>query len=298
MGDADDQQGSDATARQTEVPDHTAVRTALWRALHVAVDDPPHVLNDTVGLQLIDPPADWRERGDMNPEFSAMMRAAIVARARVVDDLVAAAVGRGVDQFVILGAGLDTFAERRADLMGALRVFEIDQPATQAWKEQRLVESGIGIPDGLRFVPVDFESGASWWDALATAGFDPGRPAVVASTGVTMYLTQAAIETTLRQLAHLVAGSAVAMTFMRRPELLSPADRHGFEIAERGARASGTPWLSLFAPDEFIDLVRACGFAHVEYVSADVTTARYFGDRRDGLRPSNGEELVIATPAA
>lgn len=277
------------------VPDHTAVRTALWRALHTEIDAPPHVLDDTVGVRLIDPPADWRTRPDMDPVFSAMMRAAIVARARVVDDLVADAARRGVDQFVILGAGLDTFAERRSDLMATMRVFEVDQPDTQAWKQRRLIECGIGIPDGLRFVPVDFEAGERWWDALAKAGLDPRRPAVVASTGVTMYLTRAAIAATLGDLAGLAPGSVVAMTFLRPAELLDPADRRGFEIAERGARASGTPWISLFAPDEFVAMVRAAGFRDVEYLSADDTTARYFADRTDGLRPSNGEEMAIAT---
>lgn len=277
------------------VPDHTAVRTALWRALHVEIDAPPHVLEDTIGLRLIDPPSDWRQRPDMDPRFSAMMRSAIVARARVVDDLVAEAAGRGVDQFVILGAGLDTFAERRSDLVPPVRVFEIDQPATQAWKQRRLVESGVGVPDGLRFVPVDFEAGEAWWEALTAAGFDPTRPAVVASTGVTMYLTREAIVATLQQLAALAPGSALAMTFMRPAELLSADDRRGFEIAERGARAAGTPWLSLFAPDDFVALVRSAGFPTVEYVSADDTTARWFAGRADGLRPSNGEEMVIAT---
>ncbi|MFN8023081.1 MAG: class I SAM-dependent methyltransferase [Acidimicrobiales bacterium] len=281
--------------QQPAVPDHTAVRTALWRALHVAVDAPPHVLDDTVGLRLVDPPADWRDRPDMNPVFSAAMRAAIVARARVVDDLVADAVGRGVGQFVVLGAGLDSLAERRTDLMAAgLRVFEVDQPATQAWKQRRLVETGIGVPDGLRFVPVDFESDEAWWDALVAAGFDPARPAVVASTGVTMYLTRDAIDALLREVAQLAPGSALAITFLRPAELLSGDDRRGFEIAERGARAAGTPWLSLFAPDDFVAVVRAAGFADVEYVSADDTTARWFADRPDGLRPSNGEEMVIA----
>ena len=276
------------------VPDHTAVRTALWRALHVRIDTAPHVLDDTVGLRLVDPPADWPERPDMDPVFSAGMRAAIVARARVVDDLVVDAVARGVDQFVILGAGLDSLAERRTDLVPPLRVFEIDQPATQAWKQRRLVESGVGVPDGLRFVPVDFEAGEAWWDALLAAGFDAHRPAVVASTGVTMYLSRAAIEATLRQLAGLAPGSVLAMTFLRPPALLPPDERRGFEIAERGARAAGTPWLSLFDADEFVALVRSAGFRDVEHVSADDTTARYFAGRIDDLRPSSGEEMVIA----
>src|SRR6478735_7269474 len=119
-----------------EIPDNTAVRTALWRALHVEVDASPPVLDDRIGLQLVAPDPGWRDRPDMDPSFTSGFRASIVARARFVEDLV-------VDQYVILGAGLDTFAERRADLGDRLHVFEIDQPATQAWKRERLVELGF-----------------------------------------------------------------------------------------------------------------------------------------------------------
>jgi methyltransferase (TIGR00027 family) len=276
------------------IPDHTAVRTALWRALHVEVDPSPHVLHDTLGLKLVGPTDDWRARPDMDPTFSASMRAAIVARARVVDDLVIEAAGDGVKQFVILGAGLDTFAARHPDLMRSMRVFEIDEPASQAWKRRRLEESGIGTSAGLRFVPVDFETGVSWLTELLASGFDRQAPAIVAATGVSMYLTHDAITATLADVASLVPGSVMAMTFLRRPDLLDPADRAGFEIAARGAAASGTPWLSLFSPTEFIALVEAAGFTSVEYVSAEDTTTRYFSGRPDGLRPSNGEELVIA----
>src|SRR5512135_1377928 len=138
-------------------PDSTAVRVALWRALHVEVDAPPHVLEDTIGLRLAAPEEGWRQRGDMHPEGTRMFRASIVARARFIEDLVAEQLARGVDQYVLLGAGLDTFAQRRPELASRLRVFEIDQPGTQAWKRQRLVELGYGIPDRLNLVvPVDF----------------------------------------------------------------------------------------------------------------------------------------------
>src|SRR5579863_4538432 len=167
-------------------PDSTAARVAMWRALHVEADAPPHVLEDSIGLQLLAPGENWRERGDMNPQFTRPFRASIVARARFIEDLVLEQVERGVDQYVILGAGLDTFAQRRPDLAARLRVFEVDQPGPQAWKRRRLAETGLGIPERLRLVPVDFEQGESWWDAILAAGFDSSRPAVVASTGVSM----------------------------------------------------------------------------------------------------------------
>src|SRR3954451_10352372 len=163
----------------TGAPDSTAVRVALWRALHVEVDAPPHVLEDTIGLRLAAPDDGWRQRGDMHPEGTRLFRASIVARARFIEDLVVEQLARGVGQYVLLGAGLDTFVQRRPEVASRLSVFEIDQPGTQAWKRQRLVETGYGVPASLKLVPVDFEAGESWRQKLLAAGFDAGRPAVV-----------------------------------------------------------------------------------------------------------------------
>ncbi|HEX2686632.1 MAG TPA: class I SAM-dependent methyltransferase [Kofleriaceae bacterium] len=184
-------------------PDSTAVRTALWRAMHVEVDPPPHVLEDEIGLRLAAPDEGWRNRQDMHPQWTRGFRAAIVARARYIEDLVAQQADQGVGQYVILGAGLDSFAQRRPELASRLRVFEVDRPGPQQWKHQRLIELGFGVPAWLRLVPVDFEAGASWWERLVDAGFDAAQPAVVVSTGVTMYLTKEAIAATLRQVALL-----------------------------------------------------------------------------------------------
>src|SRR5712672_206990 len=182
--------------KETVEADSTAVRVALWRALHAEVDSPPHVLVDAVGLKLAAPDDGWRSRPDMSP-FTRPFRASIVARARFIEDLVAERAARGVGQYVILGAGLDTFAQRRPELASRLLVFEIDRPGPQAWKHQRLVDLGLGIPSFLRLVPVDFEAGDAWWERLAASGFDSRRPAVVASTGFSMYLTKDASAATL-----------------------------------------------------------------------------------------------------
>src|ERR1700722_10534025 len=174
---------------QTEAAEGTAVRVALWRGLPVQVEPAPHVLEDEVGLRLAAPDDGWRLRPDMDPDGTRWFRASIVARARFVEDLVTEQAARGVSQYVILGAGLDTFAQRQPELASRLRVFEVDRPGPQAWKRQRLVELGFDVPEWLRFVPVDFEAD-SWWEKLSKAGFNINQPAVVASTGVTMYLTK------------------------------------------------------------------------------------------------------------
>jgi len=276
-------------------PEDTAARTAMWRALHVLADAPPHVLDDTLGLAIVAPPEGWQQRPDMSA-FTAPFRASIVGRARFVEDLVADRLARGVDQYVILGAGLDTFAQRRPELATRMQVFEVDQPGPQQWKRQRLVELGHGVPSHLHLVPVDFEAGDRWWDRLAAAGFDARRPAVVASTGVSMYLTRDSIAATLREVAALAPGTTLAMTFMLPVEMAEPALRPGIEAAMRGARANGTPFISMFTPDDMVELARACGFANVEHVSAQMIAERYFADRPDGLRPPiNSEEFVVAS---
>jgi len=276
-------------------PDSTAVRVALWRALHVQVDPPPHVFEDEVGLKLADPPDEWRSRADMSP-FTRPFRASILARARFIEDLVQERAATGVGQYVILGAGLDTFAQRRPDLASRLLVFEVDQPGPQAWKRRRLVDLGLAIPSFLRFVPVDFESGDTWWERLVEAGFDATRPAFVASSGVSMYLTQEAITATLRRIASLAPGSTLVMSFLLPIELADPEVRPGIERAAEGARANGTPFLSFFTPAEMLALAREAGFRETQHVSSAALAERYFADRTDGLRPpNNSEELLVAT---
>ena len=128
-------------------PESSAARVALWRALHVELDAPPHILDDRVGLQLVAPAAGWRERPDMNEYATAGVRASIVSRARFIEDLVADQAEHGVGQYVLLGAGVDTFAQRRPEIASRMTVFEIDQAQPQAWKRQRLIELGFGTPE-------------------------------------------------------------------------------------------------------------------------------------------------------
>jgi len=276
-------------------PDNTAVRTALWRALHTEVDAAPPILADRVGLELVAPEDGWRDRPDMDPRFTAGFRASIVARARYIEDVVAGAAERGPVQYVILGAGLDSFAQRRADLGGRVRVFEVDQPATQGWKRRRLGELGYPVPDWLRFVPSDFEVAGGWRKELLAAGFDPAQPAVVASTGVSMYLTKQATAATLREVADLAPGTTLVMSFLVPAELLAPEDRPGLEMSQRGAAAAGTPFLSFFTPDEIVALAREAGFPSARHVSPADQNARYFAGRTDGLHLPTGEDLLVAS---
>jgi methyltransferase (TIGR00027 family) len=279
----------------TWAPEHTAVRVALWRALHLELDPPPHIFEDEIGLQLVAPDEGWRQRPDMDPRITSGFRASIAARARFVEDLLVDAAARGVRQYVILGAGLDTFAQRRPQIASRLRVFEVDRPEPQEWKRQRLIALGFGVPEWLRLVAVDFEAGASWWERLLAAGFDAGAPALVASTGVSMYLTSEAIAATLRTVAQLSPGSTLAMTYLLPIELVDAEERRQREFAERGARASGTPFISFFTPSQIVALAREAGFSEAHCVSVGDLVARYLAGRTDRPTPPKSEEFLVAT---
>lgn len=233
-------------------------------------------------------------RPDMNPDFSKGMRASIVGRARYIEDIVEEQAKQGVNQYVILGAGLDTFAQRRPEKASKMQIFEVDQPGPQAWKRQRLTELGFVIPHSLHFVPVDFEGGQSWWNQLMAAGFDAQKPAIIVSTGVSMYLTKAANLATLQQMAKLAPGSTFAMTFMLALDLLSPDEKSLMEFVMKKAAESGTPFLSLFSPPDILTLATDAGFAKSEYVSAYELFQRYFAARNDGLNAGNAEAFLLA----
>ncbi|MBX3485931.1 class I SAM-dependent methyltransferase [Phenylobacterium sp.] len=276
-----------------EGPESTAVRVALWRALHLEVDPAPPVFEDRVGLALVAPGPEWRERPDMEPEVTRRVRASIVARARFIEDLLAEQAGGAVAQYAILGAGLDSFVQRRPEVAARFRTYEVDQPGPQAWKRRRLAELGYGVPEHLRLVPVDFEAGASWWDRIAAAGFDARRPALVSSLGVSMYLTREAVLATLRQVAGLAPGSILALSFLLPLDLVEAEEQPMRQATEAMAQAAGTPFVSFFAPDEIMGLAREAGFGDVRHVSADDLARRYFAGS-GGLRPSSSEQLMVA----
>jgi len=273
-------------------PDNTALRTALWRALHVQIDALPHIIEDEIGLKLIAPDAGWQERPDM--KYTKRIRASIVARARFVDDFIIEKRQQGISQYVILGAGLDSFAQRRPDIASHLQIYEIDQPNTLIWKQQRLVEIGLNIPDNLQFVKVDFET-TSWWDELLKTGFDATQPTAIVSTGVTLYLTNEAIKELLSTMNKFAAGSALAVTFYLPVEMLDEEDKSLMEMSIKGAQASGTPMISFFAPDEILNLAHDAGFSNIQTISTKDMEQLYFANRADQLLPSDGEVFLLAT---
>ncbi|MBO9732646.1 MAG: class I SAM-dependent methyltransferase [Chitinophaga sp.] len=272
-------------------PDNTALRTALWRALHVQVDAKPHVLEDEIGWQLIAPPDDWQERPDM--KYTKRLRASIVARARFIEDLAKEQIAKGVQQYVLLGAGLDTFAQRNTDVSKQVTIYEIDQPDTLTWKAERLRETGYPIPANLHFVPVNFEI-SSWWEELLRSGFNVQQRAFVSCTGVTLYLTREAITDTLRKMMLLASGSVIAIAFYLPVALLEPEDQPLMEMSVKGAAAAGTPFVSFFSEEEIIALATEVGLKNIQTVATKDMADRYFKGRMDGLLPASGEVFLVA----
>ncbi len=276
------------------IPDSSAVRVALWRALHMQVDSKPHILQDEVGLQLAAPDSGWQLRPDMHPVGTRGYRASIVGRSRLIEDLVLEKFKQGIGQYVILGAGLDTFAQRRPAGLESLKFFEIDQPVTQEWKRNRLLELGYETSENLNFVPVNFEKGESWLQKLQDSGFNPQRPAVISSTGVSMYISKEANKATLQEMSKLASGTVLALTFILPLEMIPEEERAQHQMVYEKARQAGTPFISFFSPDEILEVARGVGFKKVEHISRDQIIQRYFLGRTDGFQPSHGEEFLIA----
>lgn len=203
-------------------PDNTAMRTALWRALHVMIDEKPSIIEDTIGYDLIKPEPGWQERPDM--KYTKRLRASMVARARFIEDGAKEQIKKGITQYVLLGAGLDTFAERNDSMSSQVVIYEVDTPDMLSWKEEKLIENGYTIPRNLHFVPVDFEI-SSWWSELMKSGFDVQQPTFVSCTGVTLYLTKEAIVDMLQKMTAFASGSTIVITFYLPLEQLEGEDR-------------------------------------------------------------------------
>jgi methyltransferase (TIGR00027 family) len=269
----------------------------MRRAAHQLLDAPPVLVDplaipilgaETAAALLADP--GQFEKG----RLSSYMRAFFAVRSRFAEDQLAAARLAGVRQFVILGAGLDTFAYRDPSPERPLRVWEVDHPATQAWKRERLAQSSTAIPSNLTFVPIDFERD-TLPDQLAEAGFDPSSGAVFSWLGVVPYLSRPAIMSTLAYVASATAaGGGIAFDFGIPPGLLTIGQRTIFEALAARVRAAGEPWQTFFDPAELTHDLLALGFAAAEDVSPEAINARYFSGRPDGLAVGGMGHLMWA----
>ena len=281
---------------QPHRPSRTAERVAIRRAAHQLLDK-PLVFADPIALQIIGAKSALALRANPSSfdrsKMDAMLRAFLAARSRCAEDELARAVDRGVRQYVLLGAGLDTFAYRNPYPAGTLRVFEVDHPSTQAWKRARLDEVGLRVPGDVIFVAIDFEKEALP-AVLATAGFDAGSPACFAWLGVTPYLAMDAIVVTLKYIASAPPPTTVIFDYPISRELLSFWQRMMFDAFARRVAKTGEKFVSSFDPVELDQMLRSLGFRNVEDLGRGEINARYFSGRKDGLHVGSLGRIAIA----
>jgi len=262
----------------------TSMGVAALRAAHQLLDGEPKLLDDPVILRLLPPEfkTDIRQNpGAYRTPLSSRLRSHVLLRSRYAEDCLAEAYARGVRQYILLGAGLDTYAWRQPSGLAQLRIFEVDHPATQEQKRQLLENAGLTTPDNLWFIPTDFES-SSIGEALDRSagvspdrpGFDPSLPCFISWLGVMVYLTMEAIDAVFDWLLTLPAASEMVLTFTRKKDLSALGDR---------AAALGEPWQTFFTPEELSEklLLRGCSSVHI--LEPREAWQTYYAGRTDGL---------------
>lgn len=276
-------------------PSNTAFRAATLRAVHQLIDEEPKILNDPIVLRLLD--ASTLDQIHLNPnKFRTpsmnVMRSHIVMRSRYTEDRLAEAVDNGVQQYLMLGAGLDTFPYRQPHWARVLRIFEVDHSASQRSKRERLTLAGIEVPSNVELIACDFET-RSLRDCLRKSSFDFAKPAFLSWLGVTMYLSTDAIDAVFRFVNSLPRSSEIVFTFA------SPAPTPKEDCREPSivafAAAHGEPWRTRFEPNDLAHKLHGLGFSTVSFLSASEADTRYFRGRHDGLHAPRKVGIVTAT---
>jgi len=279
---------------QKDRPSLTAYRVGVSRAAHQILDA-PKLLDDPIAVPIIGARGaeELRARARrFQAHFARYLRAFLIARSRVAEDALAEAVGRGVRQYVVLGAGLDTFAYRNP--YPALKVFEVDHPATQEWKRAQLAAAAIPLPQSLTFVPVDFET-QTLGARLREAGFADSEKAFFSWLGVSMYLRRDSVTSTLSYVATQVpCGSGVVFDYTVSPATLGFTRRMIFLALMRRVARAGEPWRTFFEPTALAAELGKLGFAHIDDLGVEELNARYFQGRSDGLRVGGFARVMSA----
>jgi methyltransferase (TIGR00027 family) len=274
-------------------PSSTARRAAMLRAAHQVLDS-PKVLDDRIALRIIGTEGESWLRSNLDRlQDARFLRAFIVARSRYAEDELAQAVQRGTRQYVILGAGLETFPYRNPYAESRLHVYEVDHPATQSWKRKRLLEVGIAIPSSLTFAPIDFER-QTLADGLSRAGLRANEPTFFSLLGVIVYLTKAAVMDTFRFVASMPPGSEIVFDCPVPESSLSDKQKLGRQARADRVAAVGEPWLTHFDPSSLASDLRQMGFEEIEDIGPEAANERYFRDRTDGLRLAGAAHLMKA----
>jgi len=263
---------------QDQTASKTALATAYMRAAHQLLDDKPLLLSDPVALPLLGAHAAETIRGALARHQSPggkALRAHVVLRARFTEDRLEEAAAKGVTRYIMIGAGFDSFALRQPSWAGTLKIVEVDHPATQSAKRERLAKAGLSEPENLIFAPADFER-EELGEVLARCAIGPGEPAFFSWLGVTMYLEEAAIDTTLRAIAAFAPGSELTLTFTQ------PLDETSSTLAAVTSDL-GEPFVSFFTPEEIEAKLRHTGFSGIDFLTPEKAEALYFTTLRNDL---------------
>jgi len=277
-------------------PSFMAEAVAWFRAAHQLLDDEPLVFPDPLAVKILGPDTvnAIRERMDsLGQPYLKKARALVLVRARFTEDECALSAARGVSQYIILGAGLDTSPYRAPAAIRKMRIFEVDHPDTQAWKREKLRAAGIQPPDNLRYAPIDFNR-QSLPDVLAGKGFDPLSPAFFSWLGVSCYLERPAVYAMLEYVAGLARGSQIVFDFLVDNAQLSADNRRQLSKAADVGRRAGEPWITGFVPSALEADLRQIGFSDVQHVSDRAANALYLPGRTDGLELDPAMQIMSA----
>lgn len=280
---------ADPVADPIACPSPSALRVAMARALHQLLDR-PLVLEDPFALGMLGPEtaaALMLDPDAYNDVPARSLRAGIVARSKFAEDRLLRAVASGCRQYAVVGAGLDTWALRSAQSLPAVDVYELDQPAMQAWKHRRYADNAWMPPARLRWLPADLRE-ASIMDALAHGGANLSARMAVSILGVLVYLDHAVVERAIHALGALPIGSVLALDYRLDEQCLAPVERTMMQFTAQIMAAGGEPWQSSSTPDRMKALLATAGFDVEEDLGPAELNARYLARRRDGLQIAGG----------
>jgi methyltransferase (TIGR00027 family) len=287
---------SNRPKRSDQKASYTAMAAAYLRAAHLLLDAPPWILEDPLALPLLGEGSAKRILDSVERYQSAgakTLRSHIVLRSRFTEDCLQAAGRRGVAQYVVLGAGLDTFSLRQPLWAGSLKIYEVDQPASQEEKRRRIREAGIEVPENVCFLSIDFEREALP-DCLRKASLSMDQPTFFSWLGVTMYLNEEAVYETLRSIAAFPAGSEIVFTFLQPPELLSEKKNAPPVSLARKVAEVDEPFICYLEPKELGEKLISLGFTEVAFLSPVEAGDRYFKARPEDLPAPQRTGIVRA----
>ena len=277
-------------------PSRTLLGPAVRRAAHQLLDA-PIVFCDPVAVGLI-PEADAEtiraQLAEHQTAESILLRSLFVLRSRFVEDRLAEAASRGVRQYVIFGAGLETFPWRQPEYARKLKIFVADHMSSLIWSQTKFWERGLPKPTNVAFVPLDLEQ-----DGIAARlsefGFALDDPTFCSVLGVTQYIDLAAVDELMRFVAALKRGSEIVFSYVPRADELAGADRELASTSAQRAEGFGETWKTRFSTSQLIENLGTLGFSSVMHLTPDNAQARYFGGRQDSLKAPVLEQLIAAT---